>query len=59
MVRRITARLVEEHPDYVELQNLLALAADTWPRFGISAGELAEMDDWTLALVRLVISPEI
>ena len=54
MVKRLTRRLVEEHPDYVELHGLLALAADTWPRFGLSVGELAEMDDYTLALVRLI-----
>lgn len=58
MVKRITRRLVEDHPDYVELHGLLSLAAQTWPRFGVGARELAEMDEYTLALVRLVVSPE-
>jgi len=56
MVKRLTRRLVEDHPDYVEIHGLLALAAETWPRFGLGAGELAEMDEYTLALVRLAIA---
>lgn len=59
MVKRLTARLVEDYPEYVELHGLLSLAAETWPRFGLSAGELAEMDDLTLEMVRMIVSPEV
>jgi hypothetical protein len=53
MVKRMTRRLVEDFPEYAELHDLLTLAATTWPLFGISAGELAEMDGITLEIVRL------
>ena len=55
MVRRLTAQLIQDYPEYVELYGLLSLAAETWPRFGVSAGDLAEMDDLTLAMVRLIM----
>lgn len=55
MVKRASARLVEDFPEYVELHGLLALAAETWPRFGISAGELAEMDDMTLEMIKVLV----
>lgn len=53
MVKRMTRRLVEDFPEYAELHDILTLAATTWPLFGISAGELAGMDDVTLAMIRL------
>lgn len=53
MLDRLARKLTDDFPDYVELHELLNLAARTWPLFGISAGELAEMDEMTVEMVRL------
>ncbi len=52
MARQFLSGLASEFPEYVELNGLLRLAAVTWPRFGLSAVDLAEMDDWTLELLK-------
>lgn len=47
--------IVDEFPEFIELSALLKLAAVTWPRFGLSAAQLAEMDLWALELLRVAI----
>jgi hypothetical protein len=51
--RQFSHTLAAEFPEYVELNELLDLAAVTWPRFGLSAADLAELDDWTLEILRM------
>jgi len=46
--------LAAEFPEYVELNSLLSLAAKTWPRFGIDAAQLSEMDDFQLEMIRIM-----
>ncbi len=53
MYRQIEAQLIDEHPDYVEIVDLLALSAQTWPKFGLSISDLSEMDDYTIALIKV------
>lgn len=55
MSRQFSHTLAAEFPEYIELNELLNLAAVTWPRFGLSAADLAEMDDWTLEMLRASI----
>lgn len=45
MLKKLRAEIATQFPEYVELDNLLTLAALTWKQFGISAGELSQMDD--------------
>jgi hypothetical protein len=47
--------MAREFPEYLELSALLTLASITWTRFGISAGELAQMDEMTVEMVRLLV----
>lgn len=54
MVRRLTEGIYRDYPEYMELYSLLSLAATTWRLFGISAGELAEMDDLTREMIKLI-----
>lgn len=56
MARQVWANVAERHPAYVELHDVLSLAAETWPRFGIGAAELAEMDEMSLAQLRLALA---
>jgi hypothetical protein len=53
MVNQLAEALVNEFPDYIELDGLLRLAAKTWPLYGLSAADLARMDHWTLELIRV------
>ncbi len=55
MARQATDYIVREFPDYVEIHNLLSLAANTWPRFGISAGDLADADEFQQELIRIFL----
>jgi hypothetical protein len=56
MARQLSHTLAAEYPEYVATQNLLKLAALTWPNYGISAGDLAEMDDWSVELLRTILT---
>jgi hypothetical protein len=56
MSQQLTLSLAEEIPEYFEMQNILRLAAQTWPRFGISAGELSQLDAWTIELLRVTLA---
>lgn len=53
MARQLSDYIVREFPDYVEMSNLLALAAKTWPRFGISARDLAQAEEYEQELIRI------
>ena len=52
MARQIEADIIEKHPDYVEIMDLMVLSAQTWVKFGLSMSELTELDDYTIALIR-------
>lgn len=54
MVDRIWQRLATDHPDYLELSNILHLATITWPKFGISAAELSQMDPHLLEMIKIL-----
>lgn len=55
MARQLSHTLAAEFPEYVATQNILKLAALTWPIYGISAGDLAEMDNWSVELLRTIL----
>lgn len=55
MANRLAGYLAREFPDYIELHLLLNLAAQTWPRFGLSARDLAEMDEFLLELMKVYL----
>jgi len=54
MADGVWKRLAAEYPEYPELYSLLALGAVTWPRYGLSAAELARMSESELELIRLM-----
>jgi hypothetical protein len=56
MSQQLTLSLAEEIPEYFELNAILRIAAQTWPRFGISASELVNLDSWTLELLRVSLA---
>jgi hypothetical protein len=56
MSRQLAHSLAQEIPEYFEMQNILRMAAQTWPRFGISAGELSQLDSWTVELLRVSLA---
>jgi hypothetical protein len=56
MSQQLAHSLAQEIPEYFEIQNILRLAAQTWPRFGISAGELSQLDSWTVELLRVSLA---
>ena len=50
--------IVNDYPEYTELNTILALAGATWPKFGLSAGELSALyndDPYLFELVRLAV----
>lgn len=53
MVEALREQVAEDHPDYVELSNLLDLAGLTWQRYGLSVAELSGMDRYTRELLRI------
>lgn len=55
MSRQLAHSLAAEIPEFYQVQSLLSLAAQTWPRFGLSAGDLAEMDDWSIEVIRAAL----
>lgn len=55
MVDKIWERLAADHPDYLELSNILHLASLTWPRFGLSAAELSQLDPYTLEMIKILV----
>jgi hypothetical protein len=55
MVDKVWQRLATDHPDYLELSSILHLASHTWPKFGISAAELSQLDPHTLEMIKILI----
>jgi hypothetical protein len=55
MSQQLSLSLAQEFPEYYSTQSILKLAAQTWPRFGLSAGDLAEMDSWSIEVIRAII----
>lgn len=53
MADQLINYIVREFPEYVDLSATLALAAKTWPRFGIGAEQLLGADDYELNLIRI------
>jgi hypothetical protein len=56
MARRVWENIARKYPDYAELHDILSLAAETWPRFGISAVDLVGLDEMSLEWIRLVLA---
>ena len=50
------AGLNREFPEYLELNRILKLSEITWRRFGLSAGDLSELDGWTLELIQAALA---
>lgn len=55
MANSVWQRLATEYPEYPELYNLLALAAVTWPRYGLGVDSLSKMSDSELALLKMML----
>lgn len=55
MIDKIWERLATDHPDYIELSSLFHMASYTWPKFGISAAELSQLDPHTLEMIKILI----
>ena len=58
MVKKLMSTIVNDYPEYTELNTILALAGATWPKFGLSAGELSALyndDPYLFELVRLAV----
>jgi hypothetical protein len=55
MAKQHYRRLAADYPEYLELVELLRLAGHTWPRWGLSVSDLAQMDDTTRAMIRVAL----
>lgn len=55
MLKRLRRQLAREFPEYIELSNLLALAAVTWRKYGISATDLQKMDQMKVEMLWLTL----
>lgn len=55
MADSVWNRVLTEYPEYAELNSLLALAAKTWPAYGISAAELARLGEGELEMLRTIL----
>jgi len=47
--------MAAEFPEVIELQSLLSLAQITWKYYGISAQDLANLDDWTIEVLSTLL----
>jgi hypothetical protein len=56
MARQFSTILATDFPEVVELQELLSLARVTWKYYGISAQELAQLDDWTIEVLSTLLT---
>lgn len=56
MARRLRERIVRDYPHYAELKTLLDLASVTWPKYGIGAAELSDLDDYTRELLIIAVT---
>lgn len=55
MAGQLGRAIAVEFPEYLAINSLLQLAAQTWPRFGLSAADLAKMDMWTVEILRMML----
>jgi len=55
MVKRVNQRIMDEYPDYLELRYLAQIAAQSWPKFGISLADLTGMELWQVEMVKLLL----
>lgn len=55
MAEQLARALASEFPEYAELTALLRLAAQTWPRYGLSAGDLSKLDPWIMEMLRIML----
>ena len=55
MAEQLSHTLAAEFPEFITLNQILRLAAVTWPRFGLSAADLAQMDDWQLEMLKVYL----
>jgi len=55
MARQLSLTLAADFPEIVELQELLSLARVTWKYYGISAQDLADLDDWTIEVLSTLL----
>lgn len=54
MARSTWEQVLSEFPDYAEINSVLLLSEVTWRRWGISAVDLAKMDDGELSILRII-----
>ena len=45
MVKKLLAKIQNDFPEFLELNELLDVAELTWQRYGIGAGELSQLED--------------
>ena len=55
MAEQLSHTLAAEFPEFITLNEILRLAAVTWPRFGISAAELANLDPWEFEMLKIYL----
>lgn len=53
MIEQLTRYLYTNFPEYTELAYLLKLSEVTWPRFGLSASDLAKCDPIVLRMIEI------
>lgn len=40
-------RLQTEYPEFLEMQHILSISGEAWPRHGIDADQVSQMDPFT------------
>jgi hypothetical protein len=55
MAGQIARAIATEFPEFINLKGLLDMAAVTWPRYGLSAAELRQMNLWEVEMLRVLI----
>lgn len=55
MAGQMARAITNEFPDYLEFKGIMDLAAVTWPRFGLSAVELSQLDNWQVEMLRVYL----
>jgi len=53
MAEQFLSAIAQEFPEFIEVNSVLRLAALTWPKFGISAADLIELDPWVVEMIRV------
>jgi len=55
MAEQFLSTIAQEFPEVIEAQNILNLASITWPKYGISALDLSEMDMWRVTVLETLV----